>query len=143
MGRVLGFVVFPREVLISLFRHNIFCFSGARGCSLLVTLFVEFFGFLLDAGEHALEGLVNLRGLFSAALLNTQLEDVSGSPEHAEGGVATLVGGIHRADGIISFLYATLLTQVEYLFNSHMISMESKYNKRDFTLSFDLDGIEI
>ena len=160
MGRVLGLVVFPREVRLGI---------GSLRSFLIVCLFaVEFFGYLLDAGEHALERFVYLLGFFGTALLKAQLQHVRCCPEHAEGCVAALVGCIHRADGIIGLLYLALLAQVEYLFdrwssmltlgitdasivlrslnrilNCHMISMESKYNKRNLTLSQDFDGIEI
>ena len=115
---MLGLVVFPREVRLGI---------GSLRSFLIVCLFaVEFFGYLLDAGEHALERFVYLLSLVSTALLKAQLQHICCCPEHAEGGVATLVGGIHRADGIISFLYATLLTQVENIFDGHSTNRKLK-----------------
>lgn len=46
-------------------------------------------------------------------------EPIGTDLEHAEGGVAALVGGIHRADSIIGLLYLTLLAQVENFFDYH------------------------
>ena len=103
---LLGFVVLP----------GLFClFFFACG-----VLGVEFFGDGFDAGEHAFEGLEDLLGLFGAALVKTELEDVGSGPEHAEGGVSALMGGIHGADGVVGLLYAALLAQVENFFDSHI-----------------------
>lgn len=54
-------------------------------------------------------------------------EPIGTDLEHAEGGVAALVGGIHRADGLIGLLYLALLTQVENFFNGHALVKVKDY----------------
>ena len=55
-----------------------------------------------------------------AGTLDAEIEDVTGSPEHTEGGVLAPVCGVSGTDGLVGFFYLTLLTQVEYIFNCHL-----------------------
>lgn len=90
---------------------------------------------IIDVGKDSLQGLedfLDFLGFFSAALLKAEFEDVCTRPKHAEGGIFTLVYGIHGADGIIGLFYLALLTKFDYFLDGHMVSMESKRKKRDF-----------
>ena len=80
------------------------------------TLLMQLPLYLLHTRQHALQGAIDLLGFVGAAFVHPQFEDIAGGPEHAEGGVATLVGGVHRTDGLIGLLYPTLPPQVENIF---------------------------
>ena len=97
----MGFVVLPGEFVAGRGRG-----AGGLCCGLGVEFFVDSF----DVGEHALEGLENLFGLIIPILVETEFKDVGSGPEHAEGGVAATVGGVHRAYGVVGLLYAALLS---------------------------------
>ena len=96
-------------------------FSGGRGRS-CGGLRVEILVYLLNARLHTLEGFEYLGSLVDAALLKTLFEYIAGRPEHTEGGVAAFVGGIHRTDSVVGFLYAPLPAQIKNVFDGHFLA---------------------
>ena len=93
-----------------------FCDSRGGSCG---GLGVEFLVYLLNARLHTLEGFEDLGSLVDVAFVKTLFEYIAGRPEHTEGGVAAFVGGIHRADSVVGFLYAPLPAEIENVFDGH------------------------
>ena len=69
--------------------------------------------------QKPLHGHVYLLSLIHPAFIRPHLQHVSGSPEHTQCGVFTLVLAVYRADGIVRFLYLALLAEGKYILYSH------------------------
>ena len=87
---------------------------------------------VLDVGQHALQGLVDLGGFVGAAFVDALLEDVGCGPEHTERGVAAFVGGVERTYGVVGFLDLALTAQLEYLFDGHLVVKVKGYRLKRF-----------
>lgn len=93
---------------------------GVLSCDTAFLLQLTFY--LLHAGQHALQGATDLFGLIGAAFVHPQFEDIDGRPEHAKSRLAPFVGGVHWEDGLVSFLYPALSSQVKNILYRHIIN---------------------
>ena len=78
---------------------------------------------VVHVGIESDECLEDLESFLDLLLFESQFDHVAGAPEHGDGGVVSLVGGVHGAYRLVCLFYLSLLSQFENVFYFHSLKV--------------------